>query len=195
MLEFDGLWKHEKTNQHTLVPPKTEWGCPSGGGIKNGHIRYPLLWRNAERKNPCILTLPVVQRISGNIATQFAGKSPTQPGNCRAGCNLFIQMQNWNTYHAKHIRKTLFLGFTDFYFFYILFTILIPTTHIKRVANHKCRRFRTGICVILNYDWISCQLKAYMWPYLPKWVTWILSAVLRFGWRTCYFRLCWLGLQ
>ena len=22
-------------------PPKTECGCPSGGGIKNGHIRYP----------------------------------------------------------------------------------------------------------------------------------------------------------
>ena len=22
------------------TPPKTEYGCPSGGGIKNGHIRY-----------------------------------------------------------------------------------------------------------------------------------------------------------
>ena len=22
-------------------PPKTECGCPSGGGIKNHHIRYP----------------------------------------------------------------------------------------------------------------------------------------------------------
>ena len=29
-----------KTNQHALVPPKTECGCPSGGGIKNSHIRY-----------------------------------------------------------------------------------------------------------------------------------------------------------
>ena len=30
----------------SLIPemneiPKTECGCPSGGGIKNGHIRYP----------------------------------------------------------------------------------------------------------------------------------------------------------
>ena len=40
MSEFGGLWKHEH-NQHALVPPKTECGCPSGGGIKNGHIRYP----------------------------------------------------------------------------------------------------------------------------------------------------------
>ena len=37
MSEFGGLWKHEN-NQHA---PKTECGCPSGGGIKTGHIRYP----------------------------------------------------------------------------------------------------------------------------------------------------------
>ena len=40
MSEFGGLWKHGNT-QHALVPPKTECGCPSGGGIKNGHTRYP----------------------------------------------------------------------------------------------------------------------------------------------------------
>ena len=40
MSEFSGLWKHEN-NQHALVPLKTECGCPSGRGIKNGHIRYP----------------------------------------------------------------------------------------------------------------------------------------------------------
>ena len=40
MSEFDGLWKHGN-NQHALAPPKTEYGCPSGGGIKNGHIHYP----------------------------------------------------------------------------------------------------------------------------------------------------------
>ena len=33
MSEFGGLWKHEN-NQHALVPPKTECGCPNGGGIK-----------------------------------------------------------------------------------------------------------------------------------------------------------------
>ena len=49
MSEFGGLWKHEN-NQHPFVPPKTECGCPSGGGINNGHISYPLLWRNVERK-------------------------------------------------------------------------------------------------------------------------------------------------
>ena len=40
MSEFGGLWKHEN-NQHALVPTKMECGCASGGGIKNGHIRYP----------------------------------------------------------------------------------------------------------------------------------------------------------
>ena len=40
MSEFGGLWKDE-INQHALVLPKTECGCSSGGGIKNGHIRYP----------------------------------------------------------------------------------------------------------------------------------------------------------
>ena len=35
MSEFGGLWKH------ALVPLKTECGCPSGGGMKNGHMRYP----------------------------------------------------------------------------------------------------------------------------------------------------------
>ena len=40
MSEFGGLWKHEN-NHHALVPPKTDCGCPSGGGIKNGDIRYP----------------------------------------------------------------------------------------------------------------------------------------------------------
>ena len=40
MPEIGGSWNHEN-NQHALVPPKTECGCPSGGGIKNDHIRYP----------------------------------------------------------------------------------------------------------------------------------------------------------
>ena len=40
MSEFGGLWKH-KNLQHAFVPPKMDCGCPSGGGVKNGHIRYP----------------------------------------------------------------------------------------------------------------------------------------------------------
>ena len=38
MSEFGGLWKHEN-KQHALVPPKTEFGCPNGGGITNDHRR------------------------------------------------------------------------------------------------------------------------------------------------------------
>ena len=37
MSEFGGLWKHEN-NQLALLPPKTECGCPSGGGIKNSYM-------------------------------------------------------------------------------------------------------------------------------------------------------------
>ena len=40
MSEFSGLWKHEN-NQCALVLPKTECGCPNGGGIKYDHIHYP----------------------------------------------------------------------------------------------------------------------------------------------------------
>ena len=50
MLEFGGLWKHEN-NQHALVLPKTECGCPSAGGIENGHIRYPSYGGTQEKKN------------------------------------------------------------------------------------------------------------------------------------------------
>ena len=57
MSEFGGLWK-DKNNQRAFVPPKTECGCPSGGGIENGHIRYPLLWRNAERN---LMTLDITE--------------------------------------------------------------------------------------------------------------------------------------
>ena len=32
-----GIWKQ----LCTMHPRKTECGCPSGGGIKNGHVRYP----------------------------------------------------------------------------------------------------------------------------------------------------------
>ena len=51
MSEFGGLKKHEN-NQYALVgqPPKTECGCPSGGGIENGHIRYPSYGGTQEEK-------------------------------------------------------------------------------------------------------------------------------------------------
>ena len=49
MSEFGGLWNHEN-NQRALVPPKRECGCPSGGGIKNGHIRYPSYGRTQKKR-------------------------------------------------------------------------------------------------------------------------------------------------
>ena len=39
-----------KNNQYALVPSKTELGCPSGGGIKNGHIRYPSSYGGTQKK-------------------------------------------------------------------------------------------------------------------------------------------------
>ena len=50
MSEYGGLWKH-KNNQHALVPPKTECGCSSGGGIKNCHILYPSYGGTQKNKN------------------------------------------------------------------------------------------------------------------------------------------------
>ena len=44
---FGGLWTHEH-NQRVL--PKTECGCPSGGGIKNSHIRYPFCGGTQKKK-------------------------------------------------------------------------------------------------------------------------------------------------
>ena len=52
MSEFGGLWKH-KHNQHTLVPPKMECGCPSGGGIKNVHIHNPSYGGTQKKNCPC----------------------------------------------------------------------------------------------------------------------------------------------
>ena len=51
MSEFGGLRKHEN-NQHARVPSKKECGCPSGGGIENGHIATPPMEerRKKERK-------------------------------------------------------------------------------------------------------------------------------------------------
>ena len=41
-----------------LYPPKTECGCPRGGGIKKTvtYATVPLLWRNAERKKENTVT-------------------------------------------------------------------------------------------------------------------------------------------
>ena len=49
MSEFGGLWKQKKI-QHALVSPKTECGYSSGGGIKDGHIRYPSYGRAQKKK-------------------------------------------------------------------------------------------------------------------------------------------------
>ena len=51
MSEFDGLWKHKNNQRALVVPLKTECGSPSGGGIKNGHTRYPLTYGGMQTKN------------------------------------------------------------------------------------------------------------------------------------------------
>ena len=38
-----------------VVPPKTEYGCPSGEGIKNGHIRYPFYYGGTQKEKECML--------------------------------------------------------------------------------------------------------------------------------------------
>ena len=76
MSELGGLWKHEN-NQHALVSsPKTECGCPSAGGIKNGHIRYPLLWRNERRKKERIYYYNITP---GNITPRLLTRPELSP--------------------------------------------------------------------------------------------------------------------
>ena len=40
---------------YSPVSPKTECGCPRGGGIKNGHIRYggTQKKKKKKKKKPC----------------------------------------------------------------------------------------------------------------------------------------------
>ena len=70
MSEFGGLWKH-KNNQHALVPPKTECGCPSGGGIKNGHIRYPAHGRTQKNSNKNNIHFTHIQMGKYNLDYYF----------------------------------------------------------------------------------------------------------------------------
>ena len=72
MSDSGGLWKHEN-NQHTLVPPKSECGWPSGGGMKNGHIvTLPLLCRNAEEEEEEARTQSAaVQLVSSFFLNRF----------------------------------------------------------------------------------------------------------------------------
>ena len=61
MSEFGGLWNH-KNNQHARVPPKTERNCPSGGGIKNGHIRYPSpMDERRKKKRKCLFFFKLIK--------------------------------------------------------------------------------------------------------------------------------------
>ena len=61
MSELGGLWKQKNTPQLTLVPPKTECGCPNDGGINKTHT-LPLLWRNAKDEINVPLTLREEER-------------------------------------------------------------------------------------------------------------------------------------
>ena len=81
MSEFGGLWKHEN-NQLALVvvPPKTECGCLSGGGIKNGHIHYPSQSPMEERrkgiffkpkKHACVMCVTQLHLHTNNSNTNI----------------------------------------------------------------------------------------------------------------------------
>ena len=57
MSEFGGLCIYGNTTITSMhvVPPKTEYGCPSGEGIKNGHIRYPFYYGGTQKEKECML--------------------------------------------------------------------------------------------------------------------------------------------
>ncbi len=64
-----------------------ESGCPSGGGIKNGHIRYPSYGGTQKEKNR------VVQGVTSGL---FTGSNLTQDG-----CNT----KHAHLTNVKHIIK------------------------------------------------------------------------------------------
>ena len=90
MWEFGGLWKHEH-NQHALVLPKTECGCPSGGGLKNAHIRYPsyldLDWLRWQFP---LLVLSPTEELSGRAHTKQKQKQ-TQKKKKNVQLALFLR--------------------------------------------------------------------------------------------------------
>ena len=75
MSEFGGLWKHEN-NQHALVPPKTECGCPSGVGIKNGHTRYPFYGGTQKNKKKIFFLQYVLVTERGEPALTLPERRP-----------------------------------------------------------------------------------------------------------------------
>ena len=98
MSEVSGLWKH-KNNQHALVPLKTECGCPSGEGIKNGHIRYPSQsyeWRNAEerKKGKCHRSPNIFKTSSSSTTCYLNEPEENDPDNNCYACEF--QKYTWH---------------------------------------------------------------------------------------------------
>ena len=88
MSEFGGFWKHEN-NQHALVPPKTDCGCLSGGGIKNGHIRYG---GTQKKKNHSSM-----QELTHLPTSQSFKQAPTHPPTIHANKDpLTYQLESPN---------------------------------------------------------------------------------------------------
>ena len=54
-----------------ILPPKTECSCLSGGGIKNGHIRYPGGTQKERKKKEeiCGCMDSVLSRMTSRIVT------------------------------------------------------------------------------------------------------------------------------
>ena len=99
MSEFGGLRKQEN-NQHALVPPKTKCGCPSGGRIKNGHIRrYPsYMEERGEKKRK----EKPRHSASGSVFCCLAGLHDNVPdvATLRQGCTCCIGA-SWRPWHLK----------------------------------------------------------------------------------------------
>ena len=89
MSEFGGLWKHEN-NQYALVPLKTE--C--GGGIKNGHTRYPSFGGMQKNKTTKKLTCTLPSGRAGwKTCRQSWGFSATE--------NHVVQVVGYKMYNDK----------------------------------------------------------------------------------------------
>ena len=89
MSEFGGLWKYEH-NQHALVPPKTECGCSSGGGIKENPATYaytpPMEGTQKEKKKIVVVQICGALTGQGQFHRRRHWASCRDPRSARTPC-------------------------------------------------------------------------------------------------------------
>ena len=101
MSEFGGLWKHEN-NQHELVPPKMEYGSPSGGGIKNGYMHYPSYGGTQRERERRLIALSTAQRHKLNTIPKQKLKKEQIKNNKKNLKEKQIKVE-YNAKHAHYI--------------------------------------------------------------------------------------------